>query len=264
MLGKLLKYDFKSSYLYLLVCYAIYIVLTIMFTLSTKSAMNSTTTYAEIPEMIRAFGTISVTALWICSMVAVGIVTYVMIIYRFYSNMVSDQGYLSLTLPVTTRAHMLSKLISGLAFQLLTGLVLIGGIMITGIVLGDNVWKEITWIFQSLWEELSSYYGIIAIINMILTAVRGLLMIYFSICVGQLFNKHKIWGSIGTYLGLSIVLELFVTIAAIIVGAYRGSNTVFWIINHGMTWVNTIWLTVQIGVYFFLGAWILEKKANLE
>lgn len=36
MLRKLLKYDFKASYLYLLVCYGIYIVLTLGFSLSIR------------------------------------------------------------------------------------------------------------------------------------------------------------------------------------------------------------------------------------
>ena len=51
MLGKLLKYDLKASYRYLLVCYVIYIVLTVGFVLSVKGVDVT----AGVPGMILAF-----------------------------------------------------------------------------------------------------------------------------------------------------------------------------------------------------------------
>ena len=269
MLRKLLKYDLKANYLCLLVCYAVYMVVTIAFSLNIRGLIYEETiggvgSAGMLPEAVQVFMTISLTILWGGSMIGLIILTYALIIHRFYTNLVSDQGYLSLTLPVSTRQHMLSKLISGLLFQLLTAAVLVAGLLVTGLIIDIlPVLSRFGDLFLYMWEEITSYYGIVYYLDMAVNAVRGLLMAYFSICVGQLFNKHKVWGAIGTYLGLVIVLELFVGIAGLIMGGASGS--LLWLASlTGGSWWNLIFKAAQAGVYFFLGAWILEKKANLE
>lgn len=268
MLRKLLKYDFKASYLYLLVCYGIYIVLTIGFSLNLKSMIYSEyqaelySSSEQVPEMIRTFATFSLMLLWIFGIIGLVVLMYVLIIHRFYSNLAGDQGYLSLTLPVSAKSHMLSKLISGLVFELLTMLVLCGGVFLMITIIGKGrFWTEFGYLVRRLFSEITEFFGISFYLNTITGWIRGLLMIYFSICVGQLFQKHKIWGSIGTYLGLLIVLELFVTIARLVIGVYGTVEAVF---SAGGGWFDLVYNIIQIGVYFFLGSWILEKRANLE
>jgi hypothetical protein len=220
---------------------------------------------AEIPAMIQIFATISVTALWMCSVIGLIILTWVLIVRRFYSNMTCDQGYLSLTLPVSARSHMLSKVISGLAFQVLTYLVLIGGIVVMLFLVGEKEEvAEFGRVLHRIASEILSYYGIGQCLNMVLGMLKGLLMIYFSICVGQLFQKHKIWGAIGTYLGLRIVLELFVWIGAIVAGIFGDINILLWGFSRDSVLPSGLYALAQILVYFFVGSWILEKKANLD
>lgn len=272
MLRKLLKYDFKASYLYLLVCYVVYMVLTIAFSLNMKGILyeemhpEAYQASQTIPESVKVFTTVSLTVLWGGAIIGLIILTYVLIIRRFYANLVGDQGYLSLTLPVSTRQHMLSKLISGLFFELLTMAVILAGVVVMVWLIGLLPFmKEFKDLFEYIWNEITSYYGLVYYVNSVLGAVRGLLMIYFSICVGQLFNKHKVWGAIGTYLGLVIVLELFVGIATLIFGFAHVEGDFVWMASWlGGSWGDLIYKTIQIVVYFFLGAWILEKKANLE
>lgn len=96
MLRKLLKYDFKASYLYLLVCYGIYIVLTMGFSLHLKSMIyaeyqaNVYNSSGQIPDMIRTFATFSLMLLWVFCIIGLVILTYVLIIHRFYSNLAGD------------------------------------------------------------------------------------------------------------------------------------------------------------------------------
>ncbi len=270
MLRKLLKYDLKANYLCLLVCYAVYMALTIAFSLNMRGLIRqemfgAADSAGMVPESVWMFTTISLTVLWGGAMIGLMILTFVLIIRRFYTNMVSDQGYLSLTLPVSTRQHMLSKLISGLLFELLTTAVLVAGFIVTGWIIDIlPILSRFGDLFVYMWDEITDYYGIVYYLDVAVNAVRGLLMIYFSICVGQLFNKHKVWGAIGTYLGLVIVLELFMGILALIIG-FSPSGSLVWLASlTGGSWGNLIFKVVQSGVYFFLGAWILEKKANLE
>ncbi len=261
MLGKLLKYDLKASYRYLLVCYCVYIALTVGFVLSVKGV----DTASGVPGMVLAFTFLSLTILWGGSLIALVILTYVLVIRRFYVNLVRDEGYLTLTLPVSTRMHMLSKLLSGVFFIVLTGIVIAAGLAIVAAGLGGaNVWEELAQALRSFFETFESFYGTLFFVNGVLNFIRGILLIYFSICVGQMFAKHKIWGAIGAYLGLLIVLELFVFIGSLVFGLYGGVNALVRWMYSGSTWLNTIYIIAQILIYFFLGAWILEKRANLE
>ena len=261
MLGKLLKYDFKASYRYLLVCYCVYIVLTVGFVLSVKGADVT----PGVPGMILAFGFLSLAILWAGSIIGLFILTYILVIRRFYMNLVRDEGYLTLTLPVSTRMHMLSKLLSGLCFIVLTFVVFMAGMAIVAAGLGGaNVWEEVSRGIRDFFETFTSFYGTLFFVNSVLNFIRGILLIYFSICVGQMFARHKIWGAIGTYLGLLIVLELFVFIGSLVFGLYGGLSGLFRWMYSGSTWLNTLYIIAQILVYFFLGAWILEKRANLE
>lgn len=267
MLGKLLKYDLKASDRYLLICYAVYIVSTMGFVVSMKSLTGPKTYPGLIPDMIDGVLTISFLFLFIFSIIAVVILTYVLIIRRFYTNMVSDEGYLTLTLPVSARAHMLSKLISGLAFEAMTMLVLIGGGLIVGLILGEvngETWDMIRNTFDEIFRQFRTYYGILYFVNLLLGAIQSLLLVYFSICVGQLFHKHKVWGSIGTYLGIVFSTQILVTVITIAGASFRGYSAIS---QSGFQWTDLgeyHLVAVQILVYFFGGAWILEKKANLE
>jgi len=277
MLGKLLKYDLKSSYLYLVVCYAVYIVLTVMFSLMLHAEVNVEVTGGTM-GMLRAFGLIILTLLWIFSIMGLVLLTYILIIHRFYSNLVKDEGYLSLTLPVSTRAHMLSKLISGLLFMLATAVALLAGVGVLVAILDSaefaRALSQLAPMFRRMILELSKELGtlnfIMLIVNGLLGVVRGLLLVYFSICLGQLFNKHKIWGSIGAFLAITIGLEVVTGIAYILSGSMYmpGGSALFSLVfvkgTRVVTWVELFLNIAQICVYFFLGAWLLEKKANLE
>ena len=65
-------------------------------------------------------------------MIAVGIsfATSLLTAIRFYKNLFSDEGYLTLTLPVTRGQHLFSKTIVGTAWCLLDQLLLLGSIFL--------------------------------------------------------------------------------------------------------------------------------------
>ena len=264
MLGKLLKYDLKANYLYLMVGYVVYIVMTLGFTLSLGWIRDSGSTGA-LEEMIQMLVMMATTFLWVFSIMGVILMTYILLIRRFYCNMVTDQGYLTLTLPVSTRMHMLSKLLSAVIFITLTGCVLAVGIllMIAGAGQVDMI-GDVLAAFGRLFKELGTGSTVVAGISSLLTMFQTILLVYFSICVGQLCTKHKVWGSIGAYLGISFAINMLTSIVGVVSGV-MGNGGLLVLFTENI--YSIVYVVFQLGLcllYFFGGAWLLEKRANLE
>ena len=48
--------------------------------------------------------------------VGLSVLSVVVVVVRFYQNLISDEGYLSFTLPVTAAQHIAAKLAAGILF----------------------------------------------------------------------------------------------------------------------------------------------------
>ncbi len=266
MLGKLLKYDLLSSTRYLVLCYVIDLVLSALFAVSLilPAPDAAGTSALTAGELIRTAAVTTMGGIWLFGMCGLVLLTYILIIRRFYTNMVSDEGYLTLTLPVSVRMHMLSKLICGLLWLIMTFAVIFLGILIVmSMARVRNFWSRYGYLLRLFAGSILYYKGAVFYVNTFLGFVRGILLIFFSICVGQLCRKRKIWGAIGTYLGLTVVLRFTVGAAAFL-GVILGTRAVQnWIAGPGGAGVRCLYLCAQILVFFFCGARILEKRANL-
>ena len=264
MLGKLLKYDLKANYLFLMVGYAVYIVLTLGFTLSVRWILHSVPT-GQLEETIQMIVMIATTFLWVFAIMGVVLMTYILLIRRFYCNMVTDQGYLTLTLPVSTRMHMLSKLISAVIFIAATGCVLTAGMAVVaaGIGRGDFM-AELLDATGRVLEELGAGFSILVCVGGILSMLQAILLIYFSICVGQLCAKHKVWGSIGAYLGITFAINMVTSIVAVVAGVMGNGGLLALFTENTYSILYIVFLLALCLIYFFGGSWLLEKRANLE
>ena len=94
--------------------------------------------------------------------------------------------------------------------------------------------------------------------------IQMILLVYFSIAIGQLCTRHKVWGSIGSYLGISFVISFLTNIVAVATGIMGDGGLL-------MLFTDTIYAILYVVfqlalclVYFFVGSWLLEKYTNLE
>ena len=119
MLGKLLKYEFKSTSRVLWFLYAGLIVVALLFGLVLRVELNVGDIFLTGSSVQSGSGsslimTILMTALGLIYMLmiyAIFITTVVVIVMRFYKNMLGGEGYLMHTLPVKTSNLIFSKLI---------------------------------------------------------------------------------------------------------------------------------------------------------
>ena len=80
------------------------------------------------------------------------IVSFVLMIQRFYKNLLRDEGYLMMTLPVTVHEHVLSKLIVSIIWAAATAVttMLAMGILMFELNFVDQIIHEISQIFAQL------------------------------------------------------------------------------------------------------------------
>ena len=99
---KLLKYEWKACARICLPLYGAMLLMSVVSALmTTESAQNI---MDGIPTAILGM-------LYFALLIAVFVVTAVILIQRFYKNLLGDEGYLMFTLPVTVAQHIWSKVI---------------------------------------------------------------------------------------------------------------------------------------------------------
>lgn len=201
---KLLKYEWKACARICLPTYGAIILLAFCNRiLNTVNAFD--TDRLAIFDFLRM---IAVAAYAGVIMLAFG-VTVVILIQRFYKNLLGDEGYLMLTLPVTISQHIASKALVALVMCILSGITTLLSVFILNSHIDDfnivTFWGEETNFLHIL--ELF-FFGMLCILCAILFA-------YFCISLGHLAKKHRIVMAIVWYFVLSnaaqIIMVMFLS-----------------------------------------------------
>ena len=116
MLGKLLKHEFRATGRIMLPLIGAELLLSVLAGLSVRGL-----------DRIQNMNFLGVTyvmtlIVFFLGLFAVGVVALVLMIQRFYRNLLRDEGYLSMTLPVSVDEHIWSKLIVSFVWFAAVGL----------------------------------------------------------------------------------------------------------------------------------------------
>jgi hypothetical protein len=269
MLGKLLKYELKATsrlfvplYLTILVFATINRFFFPMYEVSEKSS-----SFSEIAMAISM-------VIYVSLMVGLVVMTLLVMIQRFYKNLLGDEGYLMFTLPVESWKHICSKLAISMFWILVSGIVALCSILIISSkhIFIPELYKDLSIAF----DQFRQYFGTFSylavfegIIFGLLSMASAILAIYAAIALGHLFNKHKLLISFGMYIILKTVTQIIMVLFG-----YIFTNQVSFITENyskiNPSHVNSILLTsilytgVMTAGYFILTNYILKKKLNLE
>ncbi|MCL2563803.1 MAG: hypothetical protein FWE08_07190 [Oscillospiraceae bacterium] len=244
MLGKLLKYEFLATARPILPVYAG----TLLLALFTRLL-----TIGGIDNIDRLGATVGLLIfLYVLSLVAIFVLTFLFIIIRFYTNMFRDQAYLTHTLPVSVDTLIWSKLIAAFVWSfagflvfLLSGWIVVSGIIREYFFLFD-IWHEIFFLLNSIGFDLFLW-----VLSMIASTLSGILMFYAALSIGQLSKSAKILIAVLVYLGMLVAVSIVSTMFLFVMWE---APLVF----------NLFFSTAQgIGWYFIVRA-ILRHKVNLE
>jgi hypothetical protein len=275
MLGKMIKHEFRATgrlYIPLFIMVAVLTpILSLLFKLA--SGIGKKTVVGGILSGISVGG-------FVLMIVAFSVASFIYIMVRFYKTVATSEAYLTFCLPVNQHHVVLSKLIVGTVWELLTialsvtsvyVMLIINNILKPGTVTG--VLKQIVTFVDGSSESLFVYllkFGIIMFISMISSTLSW----YLAICLGQLFNEHRVIMSIAMYIGIYMAVQILsmVIIVPILLGssdfvvgqvsAFKMSNSPklpagFFALIGG--------LNAALGVvYYIASTQILKKKTNVR
>lgn len=261
MLNKLFKHEFKATARLLIPLYIILLIFTVM----DRIVLNLNIfkgVLSAIPGII-TFG-------YVVTIIAIVIVTFILMIMRFYKNLMTDEGYLMFTLPVKSYQLINSKLIVSMLWIITSVVAVIASLFI--VFATPEGTKQIIDFFKEFWVELGKPFGgkrvlLITelIVMMILGLINTILMIYVSIAIGQLFNGHKLIGAFAAYIGINIVLQIAITMLMFLI------SLLFKDILEDITSIRTVVfpitilvLTILNAAYYWATNYIFHKKLNLD
>jgi len=277
MLGRLFKYELKATSKVLVPIYIAFIAITIISRVSIDLQVDE----GSLWSFINGMGLF----VFIISAITMFVATAIVIIWRFYRNTSSDEGYLLFTLPVKVDYIIISEFLCALIWGFLMSVFAVLGIflMIFNRNVDDNIIN-----FSYFGNILSSLTadGIKAIfylfLDILISTFQEIMSIYCAISLASLFNKHRLIFSATFYIGLLIVVNAFAILIMNIVekifpsGVYNAysedisfsdivtswNTDVAPIINSVVSIVDWV-LVVVISIEYIIIRKILSKNLNI-
>ena len=211
--------------------------------------------------------------LYFVYIIALFVMTAVFIVMHFYKTMVSDQGYLTNTLPVKMGTLINAKLLSAVLWEIIAGLLFILSIFIffTGHLNMTDL-RQIFHDFGTLYQELSNYLNMpVFILEVAIICIVGLisgpLMLYAAIALGHLFKKHRVLWAVISYFAIYVVMQIICSIYFTICGyaspIFSYSEYAAQTIQNYMLF-STIFTVACTAGFYAITDYVFTKKLNLE
>lgn len=267
MLGKLMKYEFRATAIYFL---PIYVVLVLVSGLRYVVSLIS----QKFSNGFSAFSGFSLSAIYLLLALGLAITTFIVIIIRFYKNLLGTEGYLMFTLPVSVEQNILAKLIPSVVWffgSCVLGMLTIAPAM--GLRFNDNPFTMFTGI------RLGDVPEILLAVLMVIGSIAGTFLFYYlCMCIGQMFNSHRFLASAGAYIVIQMVLQILgIAFIWICASSFSSQAFVAWLSNAFASLDNIpsgslIYLfliaanILSYGIaaaLFFIDSAILRKRLNL-
>lgn len=223
MLGKLIKHEFIADSRMMLPSYGVVLLLAAFGRLFTWLATRQAIVDSLPSSFVKVLQGISslLSVAYVLAFIALLILTMVFLIYRFYKNFFTDEGYLMMTLPAKPWQLILSKLVNAVIWVVLSVVAAGASLVITFSHYEEmmDTMKNIASVFTDMMsaEEVKeqfgvSFYGFLAEIAglMVFMLIFFIIVWYFSIAVGQLISKsHKMGGAILSYVVVTFATQIF-------------------------------------------------------
>lgn len=275
MLGRLFKYEMKATARILMPIYIAMLAIAGISRISLNIKADKGSLFSFLNEMNAIVFSISI--------ISVFVITAIVIIWRFYRAVSSDEGYLLFTLPVKTDCIILSELLCALVWCTVISVIMFLTVFIMVINLDmDGTVLNFSYIADFV-SKISpqGWYGVVMLLgNIILSCIAEIICVYCAISIASLFRKQKIILSVAFYIAIMVVVNSFV---ACIIGIFTGNSvetTVYigdtesfadvwnsYILPNAIGIENiidiTIMLCVSIALYFVV-RFILKKHLNIE
>lgn len=273
MLGKLLKYDFRSMGKQFAFIWPAALVLALVNRFTFGGALESGGVDLGLPGQLATGLTFLV--YW-AIILAMMVLTLVFIIQRFFMGLLGDEGYLTHTLPVKTWQLIVSKMICGISAFIISILVALLSILIMIPASAADLlgfWPEL---FRALGSQ--GVNGFLAplelLVLILLSLIQCCLHLYLAMAIGHLFSKNRIVMSVIAFLAINFAVSILFSSAALSFATFVGdqvtgliqdrTEATVWGVWHSAVGLMILGSAAAAAVYFFFTERILRRRLNLE
>lgn len=260
MLGKLLKYDFKSMFRVFVPLWLALLAVSVInhFTTRSRSAVG---VLGGLPQAVFMI-------LYVGLVIAVMVVSIALIIMRFYSGLLKDEGYLMFTLPVRPWQLISSKCIVATVVSILSLIAAFLSVMLISaeVSFAAEFVRDFRQALPYITGEMVLAM-VLTIVLIIAAVVTEITHIYASLALGHLANRHRIAWAVLVYIGINAVLSMLLVIFGNLANRYHWHFTLpagHLVAFNFAVGVLILLCVIQIVVFFVITERILSKRLNLE
>jgi len=155
-------------------------------------------------------------ALSVLLMIGIGALTLLLILQRFWTNLLSGEGYLMMTLPVSTDRIILSKVFVATIWSAASTIVVTGSIMIMSVT--GEAWAGTVRIFRFLYNATMTLFSlepihvvILAVellVILVLSTFANILLLYSCMSLSMMVNRYRWLLAIGAYFVITTGLQI--------------------------------------------------------
>lgn len=259
MLGKLLKYEFKATSRIFIPLLLLLVILTPI----TKIMVSFIDKFKGFAEIIPILTTASYGML----IIAICVTAFIFMIYRFYKNLLTEEGYLMFTLPVSVHSLVLSKAIVAFFWTIVSyaasGLSFL--VLIYSAELKDKFFYYYDMISKAAYAEMKfelTNFIVWTCVLMLISQIYIIFYAYCSIAIGQL-SRHKILGAIAAAIVINITLQVVMNAVLIpFTISIDETNIVSSLTN--LYLISAAMSIAITAVFYFITTTVLQKKLNLN
>ena len=274
MLRKLMKHEFRATGRIMLPLFLILLVTSVGANFSTRGLLETDN------KLLDVLGVLLVMAFAI-AIVGVCVMSMVVMVQRFYKNLLQDEGYVMMTLPVSVHQHVWSKLIVSAVWFALTIVVVCLAclIMAFDVTFVQQIAAGFRELFQEIYRNLSTYYainGTAIVAEFLVLCFVGCcamcLQFYAALAIGHSFPNHKMAWSVLWFFLIQFIMQFLGGMGIMLLDESWFHHLLLgWTDNiSAMASVHLGMVTVILGevvygaVFYILTTYFLKKRLNLE
>ncbi|MDD6311498.1 MAG: hypothetical protein PUB09_06220 [Firmicutes bacterium] len=212
MLTSLIKFEWKSMARYLWIVWAGLLACSLLLAV-TYRGYDILLSGADTPLIYVMLKVIPTIAFWLLFTANI-IITIVMVVARFYSGLLCEEGYLMHTLPVKTRNLILSKGIIATAAVIISIIAALLSVYIMSVLGMGASTGDLKYLFRDMCDL--GGWAFVADVELFLIFVLAIMAeiykAYTAMSLGQLAGKHRILLSAGAYIGVNIALSIIMAV----------------------------------------------------
>ncbi len=264
MLGKLMKYEWKATWKLLIPLNLFIVVMSILAYVTVQLDF-----FSSDSDLVQMTGMLLIMT-YVLSMFVISVVTVIYLIYRFYTSVYGEEGYLLHTLPVDKHHIIVSKAVVSVLWIILN-LFLIYLSVLFLISTQERFVETLTEGFEfymdavNNYNKVSAFEVVMTLIASFFALLARVLKITACVSLGQLSSNHKVLSAIGFYYAIYVVQRMFTLLYYMIQTLILKASDYAYYGYAGSSWEFTLLSSLIYSVIFYFLTWyMMDRKLNLD